>query len=1727
MSTQPSNNSTILLDSHINAITKSPDLQSFCCTGRSIFKIVQWSENGWKEKVNLRPRTANMNYSGVDVQWNPVENNLVATSSTTGAVILWNVLELNSTKRKLLHALKQHTRTTNRVDWHSVQPNLLLSGSEDGTCRIWDLNRLPKSTITIECKSEVKDAQFSTHSPQFHLVAALENGDVQIWDMRNTSIPHTLIQGAHRGHVLATKWNPINKNFIATGGRDGILKVWNINHVTEPVSTINTPGGGVKRLLWHPDHANTIAQVATIVDSHVHFWDIRKPFVPLGSLITHTDLCTDVSWHDPSHRYLVSCGKDGRVIRHDLNLDLDIPAQRVSASSISWTPTDRIASVYEPYSRQNLLAVRDNMQRHTAVTPKVTKDSTMMSNLLKSHHTEVSKARTPGNRPGRSVDNGPVPQDKDAAIFDGDGIDSIDTASDLPDSPVLTSTELAGSLPRVHDAERTRHTEAEIKKSMERAVFVSEYPQETSEALSLPKAAPLESVTLVMSSANAQTHNRFVTKAPSNTTHNLQLSTSVEQVGTRIQNEVNAASSAPAQLLSKTLPGFHTPLFPAPGKALVSNLMPCLANSNGSNHTTRLWVPPVSPALESLVNVTNRALMEMGQVCFGIGSEKLASTFFSGLAPLPGSPKKKTSSASMLDGILPAGIIPNNTNNNDQNHVNSQEERGRTPIEDRFSKKRKKKGTRARSLSPLGRMDDWFGIDDDDGAIFSAVAKKTSTASRHGDYFPSDKPDTSAKSKTYLQKHTTNTDNHDRERHIFGEKNINDSDDHEMERQYIRSIANHMGLVPEIYEERGKITPRKVANDKSPQHIRDNSEGRKLTVEGPKHQHRYSTTEQSRIFRDEPSSGDTSDSDSGRVPRSSSLSVPKKMSRQASLPFIPPRSPPPSPPFERLDQLGHGQLSDSDEDGETDSKHKQATAASVFGLNEGFGATPSVINFLANAYQIRGAPIGVLCEHNSRQASRVNQYKPARLWQFIKDTCGNAREDLEFRKSHSSSLTNGFDNGGIGSRVSLRAEKMIAELLEGVNKITCPPTDDPTKSINQPAELVPQVPAAASAVSNCPSLAPPPSLAISVPGKSQNVDTPLSTPEDSSSSHPDLGVSGSFSIDSSVASSFGSISSPRSPLFDVVGNGKRGHVGIEDIDSNNNQSDRLKLHGFEQEFLASFLTGLSKPLQQALEDLAKDISSNKIDLQPPKRSEFMGKPDVEETTKQIPPAWDNNWTIIFSTLNQHIQEGDLQTPVTVYLVLKEHFKYQQERWARESVLQEKLFQKKKALSCLPAPTAIAEAQPSQYACTPENGASETADSDIPAPTSSETLNPNVSTATQPTVKSQPPVHVPLPRPLADYPSEKAPSSQEILCWVHQYVELLHRLELHTEAAGIVKYCPLPQIRQRSHHRTAVNLKCSACNSLLNEAPGWLCAKCVQSIKSKPKSNELEQGCKQTAPGQQAESNLTTPAPACAPGSIGQPESKSTGADMAAAMVTTPSTNSSTTTVTNTTTTAMSTAQTITATTTTTTAMTMSQTNTTRTSTTATSENPAAPDSLTNLPAVPSASESTTSVTPHTLTAFSTPAKSSTISPVKPSPSLTNPSIRRPIHQFYQQRRMAKQQQHSKPAPFVPLQPHQERTKTCAICRQTVKGIYVWCQGCGHGGHPEHFQEWFKASNHCPSGCRHLCKVSAIERNNPLPTFSYDEYVRDEQMTSNTEAGDGYQEETSRDTGDSSSTAHLI
>jgi hypothetical protein len=67
-----------------------------------------------------------------------------------------------------------------------------------------------------------------------------------------------------------------------------------------------------------------------------------------------------------------------------------------------------------------------------------------------------------------------------------------------------------------------------------------------------------------------------------------------------------------------------------------------------------------------------------------------------------------------------------------------------------------------------------------------------------------------------------------------------------------------------------------------------------------------------------------------------------------------------------------------------------------------------------------------------------------------------------------------------------------------------------------------------------------------------------------------------------------------------------------------------------------------------------------------------------------------------------------------------------------------------------------------------------------------------------------------------------------------------------------------------------------------------------------------------------------------------------------------------------------------------------------------------------------------------------------------------------------------------------------RVGMCFLCHEPVKGMYVWCPGCSHGGHSQCALQWFgglsgKAVREvCPTGCGHKCNMRQTQQLTAFP-----------------------------------------
>ncbi|KAG0318200.1 WD repeat-containing protein 24, partial [Linnemannia gamsii] len=286
------------------ALSASPDYSMVAVVGRDVLKILNVTEWGAQEAINLKAVGVRNNFAGsMDVKWGPTTGRdaKIATIGTNGPIVIWDI----GTHNKIGRTIKEHTRSVNRICFSPQEPNLLLSASSDSTIRLWDLRVRDKPGVIMDAKDIVREVQFNPTSMN-DIVAGYESGNIQRWDLRNPLIGEKKFM-AHMGFVTSLDYHPSGR-FLASGGRDRTIKVWDMeDEKRREIHTIPTIQY-TSKVQWRPNRPYQLA--ASFKDeSTVQVFDVRRPYVPLHVLSQHDKDATSILWKDSDVLWTVSKDK--------------------------------------------------------------------------------------------------------------------------------------------------------------------------------------------------------------------------------------------------------------------------------------------------------------------------------------------------------------------------------------------------------------------------------------------------------------------------------------------------------------------------------------------------------------------------------------------------------------------------------------------------------------------------------------------------------------------------------------------------------------------------------------------------------------------------------------------------------------------------------------------------------------------------------------------------------------------------------------------------------------------------------------------------------------------------------------------------------------------------------------------------------------------------------------------------------------------------------------------------------------------------------------------------------------------------------------------------------------------------------------------------------------------------------------------------------------------------
>jgi len=175
-----------------------------------------------KKKSKKKSRNSEEGHTDavLDLSWNHLLRNVLASASADHSVILWDMAQ-----PKPVHVLRHHKDKVQSLQWHPYESQSILTGSFDKKAKVVDC-RSPESNIkSWKFNAEVERVLWNHFSP-YNFLVSTEDGHVFCCDVRTDSPVYTL--KAHDDAIPGLALSSQVPGCLVTASADETVKVWDI-----------------------------------------------------------------------------------------------------------------------------------------------------------------------------------------------------------------------------------------------------------------------------------------------------------------------------------------------------------------------------------------------------------------------------------------------------------------------------------------------------------------------------------------------------------------------------------------------------------------------------------------------------------------------------------------------------------------------------------------------------------------------------------------------------------------------------------------------------------------------------------------------------------------------------------------------------------------------------------------------------------------------------------------------------------------------------------------------------------------------------------------------------------------------------------------------------------------------------------------------------------------------------------------------------------------------------------------------------------------------------------------------------------------------------------------------------------------------------------------------------------------------------------------------------------
>ncbi|XP_071959195.1 GATOR2 complex protein WDR59-like [Antedon mediterranea] len=278
--------------------------------GRRFMRIIDLDQ---KSVVNLK-RESNFKWDVSVVQWNNhLPNQFAIAANETG-----DIYTIQEGDWRLSSSLRGHNRAISDLDWSHFESNLLATCSVDTYIFLWDTRedtRKPCGSFsTVFGAAQVKWNKLNSN-----LLATVHEGNLRLWDKRNTSQAAVQYITAHTQKIHGLDWNPTDEFSLATSSQDGLVKFWDVRDNHKADKELRTKGPAWRACYAPFGDGIITATVPQLRDENtVVLWSRSTPHQPVHVFQGHRDVVLDFQWRhkqdDSSDHQLVTWSRDQHLI---------------------------------------------------------------------------------------------------------------------------------------------------------------------------------------------------------------------------------------------------------------------------------------------------------------------------------------------------------------------------------------------------------------------------------------------------------------------------------------------------------------------------------------------------------------------------------------------------------------------------------------------------------------------------------------------------------------------------------------------------------------------------------------------------------------------------------------------------------------------------------------------------------------------------------------------------------------------------------------------------------------------------------------------------------------------------------------------------------------------------------------------------------------------------------------------------------------------------------------------------------------------------------------------------------------------------------------------------------------------------------------------------------------------------------------------------------------------